>query len=138
MLTDLIKLAAQDGYESDLWVTPDQVGQGRPAPWMIFHAARQLEVYPLRTFVKLGDTPADIAEAHAAGVWSVAVVHSSNEVGHSREELAEMPDAVRQGRFAAARARLTECGPHYIIDTVAELIPVVDEISARIVRGDRP
>jgi phosphonoacetaldehyde hydrolase len=138
MMTNLIKLAAQGGYEPDLWVCPDQVGKGRPAPWMIFHAARQLDVYPLRTFVKVGDTTSDVAEAHAAGVWSVSIVHSGNEVGHSQDELAKMPDDLRQAKFAAARARLAECGPHYIIGTVAELMPVVDDITARIVRGERP
>ena len=138
MMTDLIKLAARGGYEPDLWVCPDQVGKGRPAPWMIMHAARKLEVYPLRTFVKVGDTTADVAEGHAAGVWIVSVIHSGNEVGHSQDELAKMADDVRKAKFAAARAKLAECGPHYIINTTADLIPVIDDISARIVRGERP
>ena len=127
MMTDLVKLAAAGGYEPDLWVCPDQVGKGRPAPWMIMHAARKLDVYPLRTFVKVGDTTADVAEGHAAGVWVVSVIHSGNEVGHSQDELAKMADDVRKAKFAAARARLAECGPHYIINTTADLIPVIDE-----------
>jgi hypothetical protein len=74
MMTDLIRLAGEGGYEPDLWVCPDQVGKGCPAPWMAHHAARQLDVYPLRSFVKVGDTLADIEEAHAAGMWAVSVV----------------------------------------------------------------
>jgi phosphonoacetaldehyde hydrolase len=138
MMNDLIQLAARGGYEPDLWVCPDDVGKGRPAPWMIMHAARKLDVYPLRTFVKVGDTPVDVAEGHAAGVWVVSVVHSGNEVGHSQEELVKMADDVRKAKFAAARARLAECGPHYIINTTSDLLPVIDDISARIVRGERP
>ena len=138
MMKDLIKLAAQGGYAPDLWVCPDEVGKGRPAPWMIMHAARKLDVYPLRTFVKVGDTTADVAEGHAAGVWVVSVIQSGNEVGHSQEELVKMPDDVRKAKFAAARAKLAECGPHYIINTTADLMPVIDDISARIVRGERP
>lgn len=138
MMTDLIPLAARNGYEPDLWVFPDQVGGGRPAPWMIFHAAHRLRVYPPCKLVKVGDTPVDVAEAHAAGVWSVAVVRSGNEVGLSAAELANLPAAEREARINSARARLAGCGPHFLIDSVADLMPVIDEISARIARGDRP
>jgi phosphonoacetaldehyde hydrolase len=138
MITDLIPLAAQGGYEPDLWVCPDEVGKGRPAPWMAFHAARQLDLYPMSTFVKVGDTPADVAEGQAAGMWVVSVVASGNEVGLSHAELATLKPAEREVRISTARAKLADCGPHYLINTVADLVPVIDEISARIVRGERP
>ncbi|MEI8040050.1 MAG: phosphonoacetaldehyde hydrolase [Verrucomicrobiota bacterium] len=138
MMTNLIPLAAAGGYSPDLWVCPDDVGKGRPAPWMAFHAARQLDVYPMSSFVKVGDTPVDVAEGHAAGMWVVSVVRSGNEVGLSETELAALPPEKREARISAARARLAVCGPHYLIDTAADLIPVVDEVSTRIVRGERP
>ena len=138
MMANLIPLAAQGGYTPDLWVCPDDVGQGRPAPWMAFHAARQLEIYPISTFVKVGDTPVDVAEGHAAGMWVVSVVRSGNGVGLSKAELAALSDSDRAARFSSARARLAACGPHYLINSVADLLPIVDEISARIVRGERP
>ena len=138
MMASLKRLAEEGGYKPDLWICPDDVGQGRPAPWMIFHAARQFDIYPLSTFVKVGDTPADIAEAQAAGAWCVSVVTHGNEVGLSQAELAALPQAVREERIAAARARLTACGPHYVLDCTADLLPVIDEISARINRGEKP
>ena len=138
MMKDLIRLAKEGGYEPDLWVCPDEVGQGRPAPWMIFHAARKLEVYPLSTFVKVGDTVADVAEARAAGVWAVSIIRSGNEIGLSQKEQAALPADALKARIARARARLAACGPHYLIDTVADLLPVIDDLSARIARGDRP
>jgi phosphonoacetaldehyde hydrolase len=138
MLRDLIPAAEAGGYRSDLWVGPDLVGQGRPAPWMAFYAARKLGLYPMSVFVKVGDTPTDVAEARAAGMWAVSVVACGNEVGLGPEELAALPVDERRGRIAAARARLAVCGPHYLIDTTADLIPVLDEISARIARGERP
>lgn len=138
MMGDLKKLAARGGYEPELWVTPDLVGKGRPAPWMIYYAAKQLDVYPLSTFVKVGDTPADVAEAHSAGVWAVSIVQSGNEVGLSQEDLAKLSAAERHAKLAAARAKLAACGPHYIIESVADLMPVIDDITARIVRGERP
>jgi phosphonoacetaldehyde hydrolase len=138
MIKDLIPLAAQAGYVSDLWVCSDQVGKGRPAPWMIFHAARELDVYPPCTFVKVGDTAADVAEGHAAGAWVVAVICSGNEVGCSATELATMNTSEREAKISAAHARLAACGPHYLIETVADLMPVIDAISERIHRGEMP
>jgi phosphonoacetaldehyde hydrolase len=138
MMVDLIKEVAKQGYSPDCFVCPDQVGGGRPAPWMAFHAARQLGVYPMRTFVKVGDTPNDIAEAYNAGMWAVAVVRTGNEVGLSAQELEVLPEERREALLAAARGRLKALSPHYVIDSVAVLMPVIDEISERLARGDRP
>jgi phosphonoacetaldehyde hydrolase len=138
MMGDLIRLAGEGGFTPDLFVCPDVVGKGRPAPWMAFHAARQLDVYPMKTFVKVGDTPNDVAEAQAAGMWAVSVVRSGNEVGLSQEELETLPAQKREAVISAARSRLAACGPHYLIDSAADLVPIVDEITARLARGDRP
>jgi len=138
MMTDLIPLAAEGGYSPDLWVTPDLVGQGRPAPWMAFYAAQKLGIYPMSAFVKVGDTLADIAEAHAASMWAVSVLRHGNEVGLSQEAMESLSPAEQQERMSAARARLSAKGPHYVIETTAQLLPVVDEISARLARGERP
>jgi phosphonoacetaldehyde hydrolase len=138
MIRNLIPAVAEAGYTPDLWVCPDHVGGGRPAPWMIFHAAKQLDIYPTHTFVKVGDTPADIAEGHAAGAWVVSVVNSGNEVGCSEAELSALPPAEREAKIFAAQTKLSACGPHYLIDTVADLMPVIDAISERIARGEKP
>jgi phosphonoacetaldehyde hydrolase len=138
MIKGLIPLAIQQGYHSDLWVCPDQVGQGRPAPWMMYHIAQKLGIYPMSTFVKVGDTPADIAEGHAAGAWVVAVVNSGNEVGCSEAALAALPRAKRKAKILAAKKKLTACSPHYVIETVADLLPVIDHISERIEKGETP
>jgi phosphonoacetaldehyde hydrolase len=138
MIAGMIQRAEAGGYKPDLWVTPDLVGKGRPAPWMAFYAARKLDRYPMSTFVKVGDTAADIAEAHSAGMWAVSVVRHGNEVGLSRDAMDALSPAEQERRISEARARLAAKGPHYIIETTAQLLPVVDEISARIARGDRP
>ncbi len=49
-----------------------------------------------------------------------------------------MPAAERDGRLVAAYSKLAACGPHYLIDTVAGLVPVIDAISERIARGETP
>jgi len=138
MMDDLKVQAAAGGYSTDLWVTPDLVGEGRPFPWMAFYAARQLGVFPMSSFVKVGDTTLDVSEGHNAGMWTVSIVRTGNEVGLSEQQLESLPAAERMSLLAAARQRLEAMHPHYIIDAVADLMPVIDEISARIERGERP
>lgn len=138
MMTDVKAAAKAQGYEPECWVCPDLTGGGRPAPWMIYYAARQLGVFPLRTFVKVGDTPADIGEALNAGTWAVSVVKTGNEIGLSRAQWAALSESERQARFEAAKAKFLSLGAHYVIDSVADLLPVIDEISGRIERGERP
>ncbi len=138
MMDGLMAEARRGGFTPDVYVCPDMVGKGRPAPWMAFYAAQKLDVYPMKTIIKVGDTPADVAEARAAGMWAVSVVRSGNEVGLSQDELAALPLTERDALIAAARARLAACGPDYLIDSVADLMPVVDEVTARLARGERP
>ena len=40
--------------------------------------------------------------------------------------------------FRKAAKRLTAAGAHYVIDSVADLLPVVDLIEGRLARGERP
>jgi phosphonoacetaldehyde hydrolase len=139
MIEGLKKKAEEAGYKPDLWITPDLVGgPGRPAPWMAFHAARAFDIYPMSAFVKIGDTLADIEEAHAAGMWAVAVVRHGNEVGLSRETIEALHYREWQQISDKARARLATKKPHYIIDSTAGALVVIDQINARLARGERP
>src|SRR5262245_24410895 len=74
MLSVLLERAAGQGYVPDSAVCPDDVGAGRPFPWMCFQNAIQLNIYPMEAFVKVGDTAADIEEGLNAGTWAVGVV----------------------------------------------------------------
>lgn len=103
MLDCLLPKAARQGYVPDAIVTPDEIGQGRPYPWMIFENMKRLGVYPPESCVKVGDTPSDMQEGRNAGVLCVGVYDSSS-------------DAVLQGS-AAARAILEEAGAHHVIPT---------------------
>jgi phosphonoacetaldehyde hydrolase len=138
MMDDVKAAAREQGYEPEVWVTPDLVGGGRPAPWMMYYAARQLGVYPLSTFVKVGDTAADIGEARNAGTWAVGVVASGNETGLSRAEWDGLPEAERAERFERVGRRFRELGAHAVIGTVAELPAVIEDIGRRLEAGEKP
>src|SRR5262249_39462847 len=130
--------AARQGYVPDACVTSDEVPAGRPAPWMLLRNLELLRRFPPAAAIKVGDTPVDIEEGLNAGAWSIGVAASSNEVGLSVAELAALPERDRQQRVAHAAHTLRRAGAHYVIDTVADLLPVVDEIDGRVAAGERP
>lgn len=138
MMGSLKQVAKQQGYSPDCWMTPDQCGGGRPAPWMMYEVSRRLGVYPLRHFVKVGDTAADIAEARNAGCWAVGITRTGNEVGLSEEGWNRLAAEERSAKLEAAGATLRALGAHYVIEGACDLLPVITEVSQRIARGERP
>lgn len=137
MIGGLVRSVTAGGFRPKVFVCPDMAGGGRPAPWMAHYAAREMNVYPMSQIVKVGDTPADIAEAQNAGMWAVSVVASGNEIGLSRANLDALPSQEREARFAAARDKFRRLGARYVINSVAELMPVIDEIDRKIRNGER-
>ena len=132
MLDLLLQKSAKAGYEPDCSFTPEDVGAGRPGPFMIYAVAICVQVYPLAAIAKIGDTPADIEEGLNAGTWCIGVAGTGNGIGLSREEFNALPATERQSRLTDARAELEEAGAHYVIDTLAELDAVLDDVDARL------
>ena len=138
MLNQLLKQAGNQGYRPDMALCPDDVGGGRPHPWMCLRTALEFRLSSLGAAVKVGDTPSDIKEGRNAGMWTVGVSATGNEVGLSAPELAALSDAERADRIARAGVMLKAAGAHYVIDSVAGLEPALGEIQARLARGERP
>lgn len=138
MMDILTVEARRRGYEPDSLVCSTDVPAGRPAPWMALRSAMQLGVYPMEACVKIGDTVADIEEGLNAGMWSVGVLLSSNEMGMSLEQIRLGDPEQVEARKKRAKLRLQQAGAHYVIDTLAELEWLLDEIEGRVRRGERP
>jgi phosphonoacetaldehyde hydrolase len=138
MLEVLLKKAARQGYRPDCPLVPDDVGGGRPLPWMCYEIAVQMKVYPLESFVKIGDTVADVEEGLNAGMWTVGVVQTGNMVGLTQAEFEALPAPERERRLSAGRERLMAAGAHHVMNGVFDFDSVLDEIDARLERGERP
>jgi phosphonoacetaldehyde hydrolase len=134
----LVPVARTLGYQPDLYVCPDQVPAGRPHPWMCFQNAMAFGIYPMESFVKIGDTVPDVEEGLNAGMWTIAVVKSGNESGLSEEEIRSLGPSVLEARVCAAAERLRHAGAHFVVKTIANTPVVLDEIEARLRCGDRP
>lgn len=132
MLDILLERTAKAGYAPSCSITPEDVGAGRPQPFMIFECAVRLQVYPTAAIVKVGDTPADIQEGLNAGAWSVGVAATGNSVGLSLEDFQRLTVSERESRLAAAREELQEAGAHYVVGSLGELSGVLDNINARL------
>jgi phosphonoacetaldehyde hydrolase len=138
MLDLLLECARAQGYSPDLALCPDDVGGGRPKPWMCYRLGMEFQLSSSAACVKVGDTPADIAEGRNAGMWTVAVAATGNEIGMSEAEFAALSAADRETRVAAARSNLLAAGAHYVIDSVADCDEILDEIERRIESGHGP
>jgi phosphonoacetaldehyde hydrolase len=132
MLDQLIATAAKEGYSPDCSLAPEEVGAGRPQPFMMYECAVRLQTAPLAAFAKIGDTPADILEGLNAGAWSIGVAATGNAIGLTRCEYQALSESERQRRLAGARTELEQAGAHYVVDTLDEVGPVLDDIDARL------
>ena len=129
-------LVAERGYEPDALITPDDVPQGRPAPYMCYLNAIRLKTYPLDRMVKVGDTVVDVLEGRSAGMWTVATLLGGSELGLSRAAVAGLSETELAGGLAAARARLVDAGAHYVLRSIADLPDVVRDIDRRLLDGE--
>jgi phosphonoacetaldehyde hydrolase len=132
------RAADSQGYRPDHCVCADDVPAGRPAPWMIFRIMEALGLFPPAAVVKVGDTVPDIGEGLSAGAWSVGILRSSSEVGCTEEEWVALPLAEKDRRLASCRAKLLAAGAHAVVETVAELPAVLNNIDKRLGHGEKP
>ncbi|MBI5950042.1 MAG: phosphonoacetaldehyde hydrolase [Chloroflexi bacterium] len=138
MMDVLAPVAKEKGYDPDCIVCPDEVPAGRPFPWMIYQNLMQLDVYPMQSVVKVGDTLADIEEGLNAGVWTVGISLTGNLIGLSREQLAELSDEEQLSAQEKAEDQLYRAGAHYVIDGIWDLSSVLKEINNRLSAGESP
>jgi phosphonoacetaldehyde hydrolase len=138
MMADILPLAAEQGYAPDVVVCAGETLEGRPSPLMMWKALVELGAWPAQACVKVDDAVVGIGEGLAAGAWTVGLSASGNGVGLSREALDLLPPPERVQRIAASAQALRAAGAHYVVETVAELGPVLEEIGARIAAGGTP
>ncbi len=136
MMPDLERCAEE--LALDAVVTASDVTEARPAPWMALEAARRMNAYPMRGIVKIGDTPADIDEGRNAGMWTIGVAATGNELALDEAAARELPEDERAGRLHAIRQHLRAAGAHQVVDSIAEVPGVLDEFDSQLTEGRRP
>ncbi|MCU0227505.1 MAG: phosphonoacetaldehyde hydrolase [Bryobacterales bacterium] len=138
IMEGLIQLAADQGYHPESVVCADEVPEGRPAPWMAITSAMHMNAYPLESCVKIGDTVADIEEGLNAGMWTVGVSLTGNELGLTEEEVDTMDEDQLDLALLRADRKFKAAGAHYVLETLEHLESVLDDIEERLATGERP
>jgi phosphonatase-like hydrolase len=88
-------------------IASDEVAEGRPAPFMIETLMQRAGLTSASAVVKVGDTEVDVHEGKNAGCRATV--------------------AVTTGAFS--RAAIEPYAPNFIIDNMADLLPIVDQLN---------
>ncbi|AMC34810.1 phosphonoacetaldehyde hydrolase [Janthinobacterium sp. B9-8] len=135
----LLPIARERGYAPDCVVAADDLKAGaRPGPWMALQNVIELAVSDVAACVKVDDTAVGIDEGLNAGMWTVGLSVTGNEVGVTAAEWADLSPAEQAKKRAVAVDTLSRAGAHYVIDSIADLLPVLADIEARMARSERP
>jgi phosphonoacetaldehyde hydrolase len=132
MLTPVLLQAASGGFRPDASVTPDEVGAGRPAPWMLMRNAQLLDVYPPAACVKIGDTVSDIDEGRNAGMWTIALTRTGNLIGLDKEQWDQLPQSVKEARLKSAENTLLDAGADFVAEDLASCKQILMQIEDRL------
>lgn len=130
------KDAKQQGYAPDSTVCASDVPKGRPYPHMCLQNAINLSLTTVQSCVKVDDTIPGVEEGLNAGMWTVGLAVSGNEVGLPLEKWQALPPEEKALRRSRAYTRMQQCGAHFVVDSIADLMPCIDDIQARIRRGE--
>jgi phosphonoacetaldehyde hydrolase len=138
VMEKVIELARQNGYVADHVVATDEVPNGRPYPAQALANVIALGISDVAACVKVDDTWPGILEGRSAGMWTVALTCSGNALGLTYDQYKALPS----DKLAEERARIVkmfeDSRPHYLIDTIVELPAVIEDINARLARGETP
>ena len=140
-MVDILEADAKtQGYVPDASVAGDEVVHGaRPKPFMLYRNLDLLDVHPIQSVIKVDDTISGVGEALEGGCWGVGIARYSNYMNiNTIAEAEAMPAEEYQRRLEITRDILRKTGAHYVIDEPSELIGVVDDVNARLARGERP
>lgn len=138
MLAVLEASARAEGYVPDISLASEDAPRGRPHPDLALINVVRLGVSCVQACVKVDDTVPGIEEGLNAGMWTIAVSTSGNEVGLSVADWNALETDDRQRRRDAAARRLAQAGAHYVVDSIAEIESCIDDIEDRIAFGDQP
>lgn len=130
-------IAARGGFVPDSLVCAGDLVTGRPTPLMMWRTFAELGICWPSTVVKVDDTEVGIEEGLNAGTWTVGVCVSGNAMGLSLADWQALSEEQQIARRAAAADKLYGAGAHYVVDSVADLLPVLDDIQQRLARGER-
>ena len=124
--------AKQRGYEPDSTVCATDVPAGRLEPWMCLRNAGNLGGCPMEAVVKVGDTLPDLDEGINAGMWTIGLAKTGNEIDLNEKEIEAFPNEQYDRMIARACRRMYQSGAHHVVDSIVDIMPCLDDIQCRL------
>jgi len=150
MMDIIAPIVEKNGFKPDYLITPSEVPNGRPFPYMMYHNALNLEVFSTDHMVKVGDSTADITEAHNAGAWSIGIIEGSSLMGLTLDEYINMSQKTNnpkqnelnlklKHKIQTCKEKYISAGADYIVNNISEVPRIIKEINdKRMPCGDKP
>jgi phosphonoacetaldehyde hydrolase len=138
VMDHVVALAAAAGYEPDHVVAADELPTGRPGPAQALANVIALSIADVAACVKVDDTLPGILEGRSAGMWTVGLRMSGNFLGLDHNAYQALTPAQLDEQRQRIEALFAPARPHYLIDTLADLPPIIERINARMARGESP
>ncbi len=138
VMDKVVELAEKNGYSPDCVVATDEVPNGRPYPAQSLQNVISLGISDVAACVKVDDTWPGILEGRSAGMWTVALTCSGNALGLTYEEYKKLDKAQLDEERQRIQKIFEGSKPHYLIDTIAELPEVIEDINLRLSKGELP
>jgi phosphonoacetaldehyde hydrolase len=130
--------AKAQGYDPDATFGAADVPRGRPFGHMVLRNILALDISCVQSVVKVDDTLTGIEEGLNAGGWAIGIAIAGNEVGVQYDEWALFSEELKQKHRDRIYPTMYQRGAHYVIDSIADLMPCLDDIEARLRRGEKP
>lgn len=138
VMAKVVELARLNGYVADHVVATDEVPNGRPHPAQALANVIVLGISDVASCVKVDDTVPGILEGRSAGMWTVALVCSGNALGLTYAQYQAMDAQELAKQRTRIHALFEGSRPHYLIDTITDLPPVIADIDRRLAAGEMP
>jgi len=117
----------------------------RPKPAMCNLNAYLLDVSDNAAVVKVGDTLDDIREGKRAGMWTIGLAGTGNEMylteeheGLTEKQIKERDPEEFEKKLREAYWNMSTENPDYIVDSIRDVPKIIKHINFRIGKGIRP
>ena len=138
VMDKVVELAATNGYIADHVVATDEVPNGRPWPAQALANVIALGIDDVAACVKIDDTVPGILEGRRAGMWTVALLCSGNALGLDYDGYLALDSEQLASERKRIQALFEGSRPHYMIDSIVDLPPVIADINRRLAQGEMP
>jgi len=138
LMIDVKAKAKEQGYEPDITLCAEDAPRGRPAPYLLFEAAKQLDVFPMQSIVKVDDTILGVEAGVNAGCWSIGITQTGNLLGLSEVEIQALSSDELNNQTSEISRQFQAAGAHLAIDSVRQMEQTLRRIDTAIEAGSFP